>query len=91
MYQDWMNGGFELIGAYFTWMNAYVLYKEKEIKGVYWQTWLFFTVWGLWNLYYYPSLDQWVSFAAGIVLVSGNVVWVYMAVKLHFAKRVNHG
>ena len=91
MSQDWINGGFELIGAYFIWINAYMLHKDKEIKGVYWPAWAFFAVWGLWNLYYYPSLDQYVSFYAGIVLVSGNIVWVGMAVKLRYFDGVKNG
>lgn len=86
MTPDAINAGLELGGAYFTWMNARQLYKDKEIKGVYWPTWVFFSVWGLWNLYYYPSLDQWLSFYAGIVLIAGNLAWVYMAVKLRYFK-----
>ncbi len=38
MYGDLINGIFEIVGSYFTWMNAYKLYKDKEIKGVYWPT-----------------------------------------------------
>ncbi|MHA1835990.1 MAG: hypothetical protein ACTSYQ_03580 [Candidatus Odinarchaeia archaeon] len=84
MVNDWINGGIELIGAYFTWMNAWVLYKDREIKGIYWPAMAFFAFWGLWNLYYYPSLDQWVSFAAGIVLVAGNLAWVAMAINIRY-------
>lgn len=79
MSPDLINGLFELAGSYFTWKNAWILYQEKEIKGVYWPTWLFFTVWGLWNLIYYPSLNQYFSFYAGIVLVAGNIAWVGLA------------
>jgi len=41
---DTINGLFELIGAWFTWKNAYVLYQEKKITGVYWLTTLFFII-----------------------------------------------
>jgi hypothetical protein len=78
MYQDYINGLFELVGAYFTWMNAFILYKDKAIKGVYWPTTAFFSAWGLWNLHYYPSLDQWASFVGGVILVSGNIMWVIL-------------
>ena len=80
MTHDIINGSFEFIGAYFTWMNAFKLYKDKEIKGIYWPTTLFFTLWGIWNLVYYPALEQWVSFAGGVVLVSGNVMWVILLI-----------
>ena len=81
MYQDWINGGFEMVGAYCAWMNAWKLRKDREIKGVFWPVWVFYTTWGLWNLHYYPSLDQWASFAAGAVLTAGNIVWVSLAIK----------
>ncbi len=68
---DIINGLFELVGSYFTWMNAWVLWRAKVIAGVYWQTTLFFTLWGVWNLIYYPMLDQWFSFYA--FLLTTNV------------------
>lgn len=80
MNPDLINGLFELVGSYFTWMNAWILFQAKETKGVYWPTWLFFSVWGIWNLYYYPALGQSFSFYAGIVLVSGNIAWVVLAI-----------
>ena len=78
------NAIFEAGGAYFTWMNAWQLYKDKEIKGVYLPAWFFFTAWGLWNLYYYPSLGQLLSFAGGVVIVTANLLWVSMA--LYYAR-----
>lgn len=79
---DLINGSFELIGAFFTWRNAWQLRKDREIKGVYWPTTLFFAAWGLWNLVYYPALQQWASFIGGVALVAGNLAWVVMAVRL---------
>ncbi len=86
MSPDVINGLFELFGSYFTWKNAWVLHAAKEVKGVYWPTWLFFTVWGLWNLFYYPALGQSFSFYAGIFLVAGNIAWVSLAVRYRYAK-----
>lgn len=79
---DIINGLIELVGAGFTWRNAWELWKARELRGVYWPTSLFFTIWGAWNLYYYPSLGQWFSFYAGILLAMGNLAWVVMAVHL---------
>lgn len=78
---DIINGSFEMIGAYFTIANAYKLHIDKAIKGVYWKIWIFYCGWGVWNLYYYPSLDQWISFIAGILMVVGNIVWLILAIK----------
>lgn len=80
MNPDLINALFELVGGGFTWTNAWYLYQAKQVKGVFWPTWLFFTLWGMWNLLYYPLLDQWYSFAAGVWLVSGNAAWVILAV-----------
>ncbi len=80
-YNDLVNGLFELCGAFFVWLNVRKLHIDKQVRGVYWPVTAVFSVWGLWNLYYYPSLDQWFSFSAGIVLVSANIVWVGMAIR----------
>lgn len=84
---DHINAAFELAGAFFTWRNALQLYRDREIRGVYWPAWLFFTAWGLWNLAYYPSLNQWWSFVAGVALVVGNVAWCGFAVWLWLRSR----
>lgn len=76
---DFINGAFELCGALFTWRNAYQLYLDKQVRGVYWPFYGFLVAWGFWNLYYYPSLGQWFSTAAGVVLVAGNMAWLGLA------------
>jgi len=78
---DFGNSLFELIGAFFTWRNAYQLFKDKILRGVYWPTQFFFATWGLWNLFYYPSLEQWLSFYAGAILVIGNLLWCGLALR----------
>lgn len=84
MSPDMGNALFEAGGAILIWLSVRQLWKDRVIKGVYWPAWFFYMLWGLWNLYYYPSLDQWLSFSAGVVLVSGNAAWVSMAVYLKF-------
>ena len=41
-----INGLFKLVGAAFTWRNAWQLRTDREIRGVYWPTSLFFAAWG---------------------------------------------
>lgn len=86
MIADIVNGAFEGLGAVFTWRNAAALYRDREIRGVYWPATFFFTAWGLWNLFYYPALGQWVSFAGGVALVLGNVAWCVLALRARGAK-----
>lgn len=73
---DQINGTFELCGAFFTWSNFAAYCKARELKGVYWPATAFFTLWGLWNLYYYPAIGQPLSFLGGIALTGGSAAWL---------------
>jgi hypothetical protein len=73
---DLINGLFELLGSALIWLNVHQLHHDKEFKGVHVAPTAFFFTWGLWNLYYYPSLGQWLSFAGGLSIVVANGVWV---------------
>jgi hypothetical protein len=76
---DVVNALFELVGALFQVKNTFQIYKDKQVKGVYWPGWVFFTAWGYWNIFYYPSLNQTWSFIAGIIMAAANTAWVSMA------------
>jgi hypothetical protein len=78
---DILNAIFELIGSLLAIMNIVKLIKDKAIRGVYWPIWAFYTAWGFWNLYYYPSVDCWYSFLAGIIMVIANLIWLILAVR----------
>ena len=41
---DLINGGFELLGAVFTWRNFLQLRRDRTIAGVYWPTTAFFFI-----------------------------------------------
>ena len=73
---DVINGLFEGIGAIVSWGNVVKLYRDKHTQGVWWPAWAFFSAWGLWNLYYYPSLNQTWSFIGGVLLVGANLAWL---------------
>ncbi len=73
---DLINGGFELFGGYAMARNVLALYRSKYFSGVDMGASVFFTSWGIWNLYYYPSLGQWGSFAGGAVLVVANAIYI---------------
>jgi len=78
---DTTNGLFELVGALLNWRNVARIRRDQRVRGVDWRTWAFFTAWGWWNVYYYPSLGQWASMLGGLVMVSANTVWVWYAIK----------
>ncbi len=84
MTPDFVNGAFEIVGALFNSINVYRIMRDKSVTGVSWIPTAFFTAWGVWNLYYYPHLGQWLSFFGGIAQIAVNGVWVYLA--LHYSK-----
>ena len=49
------------------------------MRGVSAWAFVFMATWGVWNMYYYPHLGQWASFAGGVVINSANVTWVVLA------------
>jgi hypothetical protein len=77
---DFANGSFEIIGAICNWLNVATYLKDRVVRGVYWPTSFFYIGWGLWNLLYYPSLDQWFSFVGGCFLTAGNITWIALVV-----------
>ena len=77
---DLINGGFELLGGLFIALSIRRVLIDKAVAGVSWLHVSFFTFWGLWNLFYYPHLDQWASFAGGVVIVTTNTVWVALLI-----------
>lgn len=81
MWQDFFNGSFELLGSIAIWLHVVQLMKDKEVKGVSWWAFAFFFSWGIWNLYYYPHLNQWASFFGGLFIVAANGTWLWLALK----------
>lgn len=81
---DLINGAFEMGGAI---LNATTsvraLIRDKEIKGFSPLPLVFWTLWGFWNIFYYPSLDQMFSFFGGLAVVSVNCV--YLALILRYS------
>jgi hypothetical protein len=75
---DIINGVFESTGGFFVLLSIMRLYKDKKVRGLHWNTVAFFTSWGIWNMYYYYHLHQWVSWLGGFSVVSMNCTWLIM-------------
>ncbi len=73
---DAINALLETAGGFFVLGHCRAVWRDREVKGVSIISVVFFLLWGAWNLYYYPSLGQWLSFAGGIFLALANVLWV---------------
>lgn len=80
---DICNGAFEAVGGGMIWLNVRQLLKDKVIKGVHWGPTVFFTSWGLFNLYFYPANNLWFSFAGGVSIVLANLTWLYLVWKFY--------
>lgn len=72
---DFFNSLFELCGALFVFFSIRDTLKHKSATGISIITVTFFTIWGYWNLFYYPSLEQWLSATGAVLLALTNTVW----------------
>jgi len=79
---DIVNGFFEFFGGLLVILNIKAILKHKTLKGVHPIPTLYFTLWGVWNLFYYPSLGQWYSFVGGSLVVVLNLVWLLCIIKV---------
>lgn len=78
---DIINASFELFGSVTVMFSCVALLKAKRVAGVSLVTTVFFTSWGIWNLYYYPSLGQTTSSYAAVLVCAANFFWCSLIVK----------
>ena len=78
--QDIINACFELLAGFFVLDHCRVLIKDKKVRGVSLLAIFFFFAWGIWNLYYYPFLNQWASFVGGVSITTANLIYICLLV-----------
>jgi len=81
---DQMNAAFELGGAFLRTLDCVKLFQAKRFMGGHLGTALYFLLWGVFNVFFYPSLHQEWSFWAAIALMTINGVWFVMAVHYNY-------
>ncbi len=86
MWPDVVNGAFEMCGALFIILNIRCVFIDKQVRGISWLYVVFISLWGFWNLFYYPHLGQWWSFAGGIAIVTTNTLWFTLLLYYKFVK-----
>lgn len=70
--------------------NIRAVLRDKSVSGLSILASSYFTLWGLWNLYYYPHLGQSLSYYGALSLVIANTV--YIALLLYYSnKKLNSG
>lgn len=87
MTPDLINGLFELSAAGFLSLSVRRVLKDHAVKGVSPIATAFFFLWGVWNVYFYPSQGLTWSFAGGVAVVIVNLV--YLIALLCFSERQN--
>ena len=78
---DLINGLFEGASSLTIWLNVRAILRDKAVKGFSPVPLIFFASWGYWNLFYYPHLNQWLSFFGGVSMVIANTVYIFLVLK----------
>lgn len=83
---DIINASFEFVGIIAVWLNIRAILRDRQVKGVSVLNVLFFSIWGFWNIYYYPSLEQfWSGVAAGL-LAASNSFYFFLVMRFKNAR-----
>lgn len=62
-------------------LNIRQILRDKRVQGVNLWTEGFFALWAVWNLIYYPHLDQWWSVAGAACMFVAKATWVVLAIR----------
>lgn len=73
---DMANAFFEGGGSIFVLNHARVLHKHKMVRGVSLLSVAFFSLWGVFNIFYYNHLGQNFSWYAGICVLISNTFYL---------------
>jgi hypothetical protein len=78
---DLINALFEGLAGFFILASIRDAWKSRQAIGIHPLHVAYFTAWGFWNLYYYAHLDQWLSWACGILVAIVNSFYLYTVIK----------
>lgn len=78
---DWINGAFELLAGVAVLHHCWILHRTKRFEGMSVPSTVFFWLWGVWNLFFYPHLGQWISFVGGVSIMAANLLWAVLMFK----------
>lgn len=69
---DGINGLFELFGCAAVGLSIRRLYADRQVHGVSILMIAFFTTWGFWNLFFYPSVHATLSTIGAAATCAAN-------------------
>jgi len=82
---DMANAFFEAGGSVFVLNHARVLYQHKLVRGVSMLSIAFFSLWGVFNMFYYSHLGQNFSWYAGICVLIANTF--YLSLIMYYRRK----
>ncbi len=85
MISDLINTIFHSTVGGFAVLNVLALRRDKMTKGVSITAFIFYALFGFWNVYFFSQLDQGWSARASLIPAIMNTVWVTMTV--YYASR----
>jgi hypothetical protein len=80
MSPDMINGMFELTGAFLVGNHCRAVMRDRSVKGVSIMSTAIFTLWGLWNIFFYSNLSLPYSFTGSILLMLVNAIYVSLMI-----------
>lgn len=80
MNTDLINACWEFAGAAFMLRAITIVLKDKVVKGIDWTIIFFFTTWGFWNTYFYPTNGFPYSFAGSVCLAAMNLIYLILLI-----------
>lgn len=80
-HKDWTMAAFELGAAFFQLFNIKALRRDKSLRGVSTLPTIFFTIWGCYNVYFYPATGNPITGIAAVLILIVNIYWLLLAYK----------
>lgn len=78
MTPDQINAALIFIGSLMVFKSCFLVYRDKVVRGVSMLANMYFTGWGMWNVFYFPHLHQFWSFAAEMCICTANILWLFL-------------
>jgi len=87
MSNDFINSSFMFLSSFVNCLNIIKIIKDKTVQGVDWRATVFFVLWGVWDFYYFPTLNQWWSFIGSFAMTIVNLVWLSLVLYYSYFKK----
>ena len=76
--QDLINALFGVFASVLSYQNVREAKEHNEIKGMHWYSTSFFTLWAIYQLYFYYMLGLYWSMLGSVCIIAIDVYWLYL-------------